>query len=83
MCCFYYVGAYYCGFLLWCFIWVDLAHAYTMFDSNKSPYNLYDHLDFDLWYHFMLWLMMFCRYAWLAIITLLFGRSELLAFILY
>jgi hypothetical protein len=21
----------------WCFIWVDLAHAYTMFDSNKSP----------------------------------------------
>jgi hypothetical protein len=25
------------GFLLWCFIWVDLAHAYKTFDSNKSP----------------------------------------------
>jgi hypothetical protein len=35
--CFYYMGAYYCGFLLWCFIWVDLAHAYTMFDFNKLP----------------------------------------------
>jgi hypothetical protein len=23
------------SFLLWCFIWVDLAHAYNMFDSNK------------------------------------------------
>jgi hypothetical protein len=23
--------------LLWCFIWVDLAHAYTMFDFNQSP----------------------------------------------
>jgi hypothetical protein len=21
----------------WCFIWVDLAHAYNMFDSYKSP----------------------------------------------
>jgi hypothetical protein len=27
--------------------------------------SLYDHLVFDLWYHFMLWLIMFCRYAWL------------------
>jgi hypothetical protein len=62
---FYYMGACYCGFLLWCFIWVDLAHAYNMFDSSKSPYSLYVHLVFDLWYHFMLWLMMFCRYAWL------------------
>jgi hypothetical protein len=25
------------SFLLWCFIWVDLAHAYNMFDFNKSP----------------------------------------------
>jgi hypothetical protein len=24
-------------FSTWCFIWVDLAHAYNMFDSNKSP----------------------------------------------
>jgi hypothetical protein len=53
------------GFLLWCFIWVDLAHAYHMFDSNKSPYSLYDHLVFDLWFHFMLLLMMFCCYEWL------------------
>jgi hypothetical protein len=27
--------------------------------------SLYDHLVFDLWYHFMLRLMMFCHYAWL------------------
>jgi hypothetical protein len=53
------------GFLLWCFIWVDLAHAYHMLDSNKSPYSLYDHLVFDLWCHLMLLLMMFCRYEWL------------------
>jgi hypothetical protein len=25
------------GFLLWCFIWVDLAHAYTCWLQNKSP----------------------------------------------
>jgi hypothetical protein len=49
----------------WCFIWVDLVHAYNMFDSKNSPYSLYDYLVFDLWYHFMLRLMMFCRYAWL------------------
>jgi hypothetical protein len=53
------------GFLLWCFIWVDLAHAYNMFDSYKVAISLYDHLVFDLWCHFMLLLMMFCRYAWL------------------
>jgi hypothetical protein len=53
------------GFLLWCFIWVDLAHAYNMFESYKVAISLYDHLVFDLWCHFMLLLMMFCRYAWL------------------
>jgi hypothetical protein len=53
------------GFLLWCIIWVDLAHAYNMFDSYKVTISLYDHLVFDLWCHFMLLLMMFCRYAWL------------------
>jgi hypothetical protein len=30
-------GSIYLVFFLWCFIWVDLAHAYNMFDSNKSP----------------------------------------------
>jgi hypothetical protein len=27
--------------------------------------SLYDHLFFDFWCHFMLLLMMFCRFAWL------------------
>jgi hypothetical protein len=27
--------------------------------------SLYDHLVFDLWYYFMLMLIMFCCYAWL------------------
>jgi hypothetical protein len=49
----------------WCIIWVDLAHAYNMLDSYKVTIRLYDHLVFDLWCHFMLLLMMFCRYAWL------------------
>jgi hypothetical protein len=53
------------GFLLWCFIWVDLGHAYNMLDSYKVAISLYDHLVFDLWCHFMLLLMMFCRFAWL------------------
>jgi hypothetical protein len=42
-----------------------LAHAYNMFGSYKVAISLYDHLVFDLWCHFMLLLMMFCRYAWL------------------
>jgi hypothetical protein len=33
---FYYMEAF-IWFSPWCFIWVDLAHAYNMFDSNKSP----------------------------------------------
>jgi hypothetical protein len=49
----------------WCFIWVDLVHAYNMFDSYKVAISLYDHLVFDFWCHLMLLLMMFCRYAWL------------------
>jgi hypothetical protein len=35
------------------------------FDSYKVTISLYDRLVFDLWCHFMLLLMMFCRYAWL------------------
>jgi hypothetical protein len=53
------------GFLLWCFIWVDLAYAYNMFDSYKITISLYDHLVFDFWCHFMLLLMMLCHFAWL------------------
>jgi hypothetical protein len=34
--CFYYMEAF-IWFSPWCFIWVDLAHAYKMFDSTKSP----------------------------------------------
>jgi hypothetical protein len=52
-------------FYPWCFIWVDLAHAYNMLDSHKVTISLYDHLVFDFRCHFMLLLMMFCRYAWL------------------
>jgi hypothetical protein len=29
-------------------IWVDLAHAYNLFDSYKVAISLYDHLVFDL-----------------------------------
>jgi hypothetical protein len=62
MCCFYYMEAFIL-FSPWCFIWVDLAHAYNMFDSYKVAISLYDHLIFDLWCYFMLLLLMFCRYA--------------------
>jgi hypothetical protein len=83
--CFYYMEACYCGFFLWCFIWVDLAHAYNMFDSYKVTISLYDHFVFDMLYHFMLRLMMFCRYAWLwpLLLSYLAAPSILLAFILY
>jgi hypothetical protein len=60
----YYMEAF-IWFSPWCFIWVDLAHPYNMFDSYKVAISLYDHLVFDLWCHFMLLFMMFCRYAWL------------------
>jgi hypothetical protein len=62
--CFYYMEAF-IWFSPWCFIWVDMAHAYNMFDSYNLAISLYDHLVFDLWCHFMLLLMIFCRYAWL------------------
>jgi hypothetical protein len=65
------------GFLLWCFIWVDLAHAHNMFDSYKVSISLYDHLVFDFWCHFMLLLMLLCRFAWLwPFFALLVGRSQ-------
>jgi hypothetical protein len=38
-----------------------LQHVWLLQVANR----LYDHLVFDLWCHFMLLLMMFCRYAWL------------------
>jgi hypothetical protein len=61
---FYFMGAL-IWFSPWCFIWVDLAHGYNMFDSYKVAISLYDHLVFDFWCHLMLLLMMFCCYAWL------------------
>jgi hypothetical protein len=42
-----------------------LGACLHMFDSYKVAISLYDHLVFDFWCHFMLLLMMFCRYAWL------------------
>jgi hypothetical protein len=73
------------GFLLWCFIWVDLAYAYNMFDSYKVAINLYDHLVFDFWCHCMLLLMLLCRFAWLwpLLLSLLAAPSLLLALVLY
>jgi hypothetical protein len=62
-----------------------LAHTYNMFDSYKVAISLYDHLVFYLWCHFMLLLMMFCRYArlWPLLLSLLVAPSLLLALILY
>jgi hypothetical protein len=62
-----------------------LAHAYNMFYSYKVTISLYDHLVFDLWCHFMLLLMMFCRYAWLwsLLLSYLVAPSLLLALVLY
>jgi hypothetical protein len=37
----------------------------TCLNLNKVAISLYDHLVFDLWCHFMLLLMMFCRFTWL------------------
>jgi hypothetical protein len=53
-----------------------------MFDFKPVASSLYDHLVFDLWYHFILWLIMFCRYAWLwlLLLSLLVTPSLLLAF---
>jgi hypothetical protein len=31
------IWKHYFGFLLWCFIWVDLAHAHTCLTHTKSP----------------------------------------------
>jgi hypothetical protein len=74
--CFYYMEAF-IWFSPWCFIWVDLAHAYNMFDSYKVAISLYDRLVF--------WLLM-PSYASLndvlslcmiiAVIALLVGRSQ-------
>ena len=49
-----------------------LHHVMT---TKPVTLSLYDHLVFDLWYHFMLWLIMFFRYAWLWPLLLLVGRS--------
>jgi hypothetical protein len=53
------------GFLLDALFGLTWPHAYNMFGSYKVAISLYDHLVFDLWYHFMLLLMVFCCYAWL------------------
>jgi hypothetical protein len=43
-------------FSLFGLTWCMLTTCLTL---TKSPYSLYDHLVFDLGYHFMLQLMMF------------------------
>jgi hypothetical protein len=64
------------GFLLWCFIWVDLAHAYNVFDSYKVAISLYDHLVFLLLmpiYDSLNDVLSLCMI--MAIFALLVGRS--------
>jgi hypothetical protein len=53
-----------------------------MFDFKPVASSLYDHLVFELWYHLLLWLIMFCRYAWLwpLFLSYLVAPSLLLAF---
>jgi hypothetical protein len=60
----------------WCFIWVDLAHAYNMFDSNKLPYSLYDYLVFWLVIpHYALVYDVLSLRMIMTVIALLVGRS--------
>jgi hypothetical protein len=42
-----------------------LGACLHMFDSYKVIISLYDHLVFDFWCHFMLLLILLCRFAWL------------------
>jgi hypothetical protein len=82
--CFYYLEAI-IWFSPWCFIWVDLAHAYNMFDSYKVTINLYNHLVFWLFKPFYASLndaLSLCMI--MAVIALLVGHSSLLlALVLY
>jgi hypothetical protein len=73
--CFYYLEA-----LIWfsprCFIWVDLAHAYNMFDSYKVAISLYDHFFLILmpFYASLNDILSLCMI--MAVIALLAGRSQ-------
>ena len=59
-----------------CFIWVDLAHACTMFWLSLSHLCLYDHLVFDLLCHFMLWSICFVAMHDYGLYALLVGRIQ-------
>jgi hypothetical protein len=37
----------------------------TCYDYKQVAISLYDHLGFEFWCHFMLLLMLLCRFAWL------------------
>jgi hypothetical protein len=56
----------------WCFIWVDLVHAYNMFDSYKVAISLYDHLM--SFYASLNDVLSLCII--MAVIALLVGRSQ-------
>jgi hypothetical protein len=65
------------GFLLWCFIWVDLAHAYTIFDYKISL--LWPLWSFGFWLVIPLYasfndVLSLCMI--MAVIALLVGRSQ-------
>jgi hypothetical protein len=60
--------------------WLGACLHHVWLQTSCS--SLYDHLVFDLWYHFMLCLIIFCCYAWLwpLLVSLLVAPSLLLAF---
>jgi hypothetical protein len=71
--CFYYMEAL-LWFSPWCFIWVDLAHAYNMFDSYKVAISL-----FGFWLvipHYALVYDVLSLCMIMAVIALLVGRSK-------
>jgi hypothetical protein len=84
-CVVFVIWNHFCGFLLDALFGLTWRMLTTCLTLIKSPYSLYDHLVFDLWYHFMLRFMMFCRYAWLwpLLLSYLVAPSLLLAFVLY
>jgi hypothetical protein len=63
-CAIFIIWKHYFGFLLdalFGLTWRMLTHVRLI----QSRHSLYDHLVFDFWCHFILHLMLLCRFAWL------------------
>jgi hypothetical protein len=74
---FYHTKAQYCGILLWCFIWVDLAHAHTMlwlWTSHLKPLWSFNFLLVISLYALINNVLSLCMI--MVIIALLVGRSK-------